>query len=67
MTEEELIKLKKTYRPGQTWECRSEHSGRWVNTGNNHEPGWFYDTEYRMVKDEHGNPVGEYQTPPVVL
>ena len=56
LAEEELTALRKTYRPGQVWECRSANTnGKWLNTGHNHQPGWFFDTEYRMVKDEHGN------------
>lgn len=47
-TEEELAAHKKAYRREQTWEWRREGESQWRSVGPGYQPGWFYDTEYRI-------------------
>lgn len=46
-SDDELRRLKASWRAGQPWQCRQAGQG-WRDLPLAHPPGWFYDTQYRL-------------------
>ena len=55
-TEAQLIALKKTWNPSQIWQSKNPNQSKFFDLPAGYEPGWFYDTEYRVKPLDKSNP-----------